>query len=282
MSILNVRGMDVSPMLSGKSLEHIFRLQEGLMQGYLEVEDDFPKWPLDLRQKKSHHFIRDLMGRITEELVEAADKYEELSKAILSNQSLKPGELSEILAACNEEMADALHFFIELLIFVTIDENSIKAYYRKCLEENLIPESIYDDSNLLGTVLSYAIYCNNKMGLNLRGMNAKSIAPETHHFEDSNCTKGFRNFHPAYLNNLVQINWFLIRKLYIAQNKNLKNKPWKKQESEVNIGIFQLDLMEAFLAFMQLLVYLGLDEMAVYEIYAKKNLINTERQKNNY
>jgi len=282
MSILDVKGIDVAPMLNGKSLEHIFRLQEDLMLGYLEVEADFPKWPLDLRQKKSHHFIRDLMGRITEELIEASGKYEELSEIILANKKLRPGELSEVLAACNEEMADSFHFFIELLIFITIDDSSIKAYYKKCFEENLIPESIYNEDNILGTALGYALYCNNKMGLNLRGINVKSISPDTHHFEDSNCTKGFRNFHPGYLNNLVQINWLLIKKLYIAQNKNLKNKPWKKQESEVNIGLFQLDLMEAFLSFMQLLVYLGLDEMAVYEIYAKKNIINLERQKNNY
>ena len=282
MSILNVKGIDILPTLNGTCLEKIFQLQEDLMLGYLEVEDDFPKWPLDLRQKKNHHFIRDLMGRIIEELVEASNTYEELSEVVLSNKKLAPGQLSEILATCNEELSDALHFFIELLIFITIDEGSIKSYYKKCAEENLIPESIYDEDNILGTALGYAMFCNNKMGLNLRGMNVKNIQPETYGFEDNNCTKGFRNFHPEYLNNLVQINWFLIRKLYTAQNKNLKNKPWKKQESDVNVGIFQLDLMEAFLAFMQLVVYLGLDEMAVYEIYAKKNAINLERQKNNY
>lgn len=284
MGILNkkLNALELSLLDEGKGLEGIFSLQRDLMEGYIKCKA-LPEYPIDLSLRDSQKTIRHITGAFIEELSEAFTEYEKLFEAINANSPNIPRDtkMTDYLAAMNEEIADSLHFFIELLIYANIDEGSIKAYYSRMLKEELIPESIYNENNTLATILQVSIYSNNKSGHNQRGYNVKLLRPDQYGFEDNNCTLGFRVYHPSYFLLLKDILWTITNNLYKAQN-SLKAKAWRKQETKVDLGKFQLDIMECFLSYFCLIAFLGISEEAIFEVYCKKNKINFDRQNNNY
>jgi hypothetical protein len=88
-------------------LKTIWDLQKDLLEKYIKIEALLP-YPLNLDVKKNQNLIKDFISRIVEELAESHEHYlegrEELEK---------------------EELADTLHFFMELLIYVYPDYPSL-------------------------------------------------------------------------------------------------------------------------------------------------------------
>ncbi len=80
--------------------------QTKLLTKYKDIEG-LPDWPLHIDLKESQIIIKDFIGRITEELAEAEEYYRNKDFTIEAH-----GELAE------EELIDALHFFLNLLIVV--------------------------------------------------------------------------------------------------------------------------------------------------------------------
>lgn len=88
----------------------IWKLQLELVKKYQKIEN-LPSYPLNLDLKDNQELMKDFLARVTEELAEA---YEALEKADIDN--------------AKEEMADALHFIMEALIFATTQERVEFAY----------------------------------------------------------------------------------------------------------------------------------------------------------
>ena len=90
--------------------------QKELMEKYGEIERRKgidSHHPIDIHTCRGQQRVKDLMWRIVEELGEAAN--------CLKNKPWKKSELSTDVDHFNEELSDALHFFLELLISVHID-----------------------------------------------------------------------------------------------------------------------------------------------------------------
>lgn len=97
-----------TPATFAEQLRLIFARQSELMTKYQEIEG-LPSPPLSLHLASAQRVLKDFAWRTTEELAEA---YEALAKHSSDDETAK--------AHAHEELADALHFFVELLIFAGI------------------------------------------------------------------------------------------------------------------------------------------------------------------
>ena len=113
----------------GNLLQAMFDRQRELMGAYHVIEREnglllSDQVPIDLHDKLGQARIRELIRRVVEELFEASHT--------LKNS---PWKVSHVLTDEDhfyEELSDAWHFFLELLITVGIDaEDLYRIYYKK-------------------------------------------------------------------------------------------------------------------------------------------------------
>jgi len=78
----------------------VWGLQKALVKEYTKIEN-FPKYPLNLDIKENQNLLKDFIGRVIEELAEA---YEQVTE-------------TKDFKLFYEELADALHFLVETMIF---------------------------------------------------------------------------------------------------------------------------------------------------------------------
>jgi len=92
----------------------------------LQVKRGFPQFPTDITSKKGQQFLKDIRNHLMEELFEAGQH-------LKNAKSHRATELPEVdREAYVEELVDALHLYLELVIAsgVTVDE-LYEAYMKK-------------------------------------------------------------------------------------------------------------------------------------------------------
>jgi dimeric dUTPase (all-alpha-NTP-PPase superfamily) len=92
----------------------IFSRQKELIEKYIEIEG-MPKGPWDLNNAGHQSWIKDFFWRITEELCEA-------------QEYLVNGDAGPLFL---EEISDALHFLVEVMIMLGVSEVDVEAMYPK-------------------------------------------------------------------------------------------------------------------------------------------------------
>lgn len=147
------------------------------------------------------------------------------------------------LMHAEEEIVDALHFLVENLILVGIEP--------KELVDSATHES-YGGSDRLETaylVNGFLIAENN-----MNGDRERSIA------------------------DLVMMP---IYRTGLAMNC-LKNKPWKQTEILTDVPRFRGYMIEAFHGFIQMCIWMGVDDQKLTDLYFKKAAVNSFRQRSKY
>jgi hypothetical protein len=92
----------------------------------LQVKRGFPEFPTDLASKKGQQFLKDIRNHLMEELFEAGQH-------LKNAKSHRATEIPEVdRAAYKEELVDALHLYLELVIAsgITVEE-LVEAYMAK-------------------------------------------------------------------------------------------------------------------------------------------------------
>lgn len=287
----------------GKYLEEIYDLQKKLIEGYIRIEG-LPNYPLDVNIKKNQLLIKDFIGRVIEELAEGYESLREVSQLCLKNKNFLTdfidkdlNQTMNQLQNASEEMADAMHFMVELLIYSNIQPEDINAYINKGLkaskDENALHEFI-DNPNVLEKAMQfgYVLY-NEYLKATIPGMNSKYLNlikvykrerednPEKINQMDERLITCGHYFHPDLYNGLKLVFWDVTYHLNIARNY-LKNKPWKQSEMMTNEVKFQEELVIAFITMMGAFYFSGITPENLYVLYFKKNQINLFRQKSNY
>lgn len=84
-------------------LEEVFEKQLAVMHKYAEIEK-MPEWPLNVNTREGQKWFKDFLWRTTEEIAESYEAFQD-------------GHETHTI----EELADALHFFVELLILAGFD-----------------------------------------------------------------------------------------------------------------------------------------------------------------
>ena len=301
------------PITNGQYLEELFLLQKGLLDDYIKIEG-LPQYPININTKKSQVLIKDFIGRVIEELAEGyesilsvreltfTNKYwYNLGTAIGNSEERKGFELAiSHLQNVSEEMVDALHFFLELLIYVNITPEDLKEWFmgqynhKRGLKEYIdeVTKGKYDLNNTLemlgftfrimekgSTVGAYhsidllekyqVLHTNDEKGIDLRYLTMGSMV---------NTSGTVSIDYPGML-------WGITYVLNLARNC-LKNKPWKQSGVITDENNFRNLIIEAFVAMVVLFreMLMGKPEWYddLYWLYFKKNQVNHFRIKSKY
>jgi len=126
---MNVTDVKEIMKVDGKDkLDVIFAVQKKLKEKYDCIERlkgiYVPVLPIDVNICRNQEYLKSLCYRVIAELVEATE--------CLKNKAWKQSEVLTDRDHLEEELADALHFFIELCISLGIDSQKLfELYFRK-------------------------------------------------------------------------------------------------------------------------------------------------------
>lgn len=277
----------------GKYLEKIYELQMDLINEYVKIERT-PCPPLNVNTKSAQVLLKDFTGRVIEELAEGYESLIEVDNLTQKNKLWQYEYDGQDLIQCfnhmqnaSEEMADAMHFMVELLIYANIQPEDIDAYVSKLIPatDEVGPElhnNVIAKCMIKGTSDIRDMYpeITEFRFINLLDVWKREIdhASLPHNAKLLHC--GFRYNHDYYRLFKAML-WDVTYHLNIARNF-LKNKPWKQSQMMTNEESYQEELVKAFIAMMGAFYEMGIDDTNLYYIYFKKNLTNKFRQRSKY
>jgi hypothetical protein len=156
----------------------------------------------------------------------------------------------------NEELSDALHFFLEALMYSGVD---ITGFGMK--------------ADLIGN------YMNSRGGVKfIAHANCQVISDED--LKDPFLSGG-RTMHGEFKLHAQVMLWRITYQLQIARNC-LKNKPWKQTEMLTDNRLYKTHLVDAFYEFLKAMCYFGHTKESLFTIYFKKNQVNQFRISSKY
>lgn len=111
--------------MSNDDLTRMWQQQEAFMN-LLREKRNFPEFPTDLAAKKGQQFLKDIRNHLMEELFEAGQH-------LKNAKSHRATDIPEVdREAYKEELVDALHLFLELVIASGITQQElVEAYLKK-------------------------------------------------------------------------------------------------------------------------------------------------------
>lgn len=290
MDIRDIR--EQAPLVDDKQLEEIYSLQKNLMEGYIgKIEKDLPMYPIDVNSRKGQAVLKDMSARVIEEIGEG---YESTTYALQLlgkygfNKSIMTEEdhtmLLNHLQNSNEEQADAIAFFVELMLYC-----------------NILPEDVY---RYVQNVLLKKYQTNKRFYWNLESLMEVGLALlqerfgdltsglyrviEDEDFETKEEADHVFSYIPGYNcisldfhDNEAKLAWEVTYHLSVARNF-LKNKPWKQTGVMTDEKALQEEIVIAFIEYLGYLNYCGFTAQSVYVLRFKKHKVNEFRQKSNY
>lgn len=248
--------------------KEVWKNQLELMKLYKEA-GRLNTWPLELKPKANQEIIRELFGFLEEEMMEASQEVDLLYLAMGRNELT---EAREITIKLNEEIADTLHFFIELFIFVGAEPIDFDNIYKGlALEQYLNSEK--------GEVLKLAFqYSENYMVKKGKlPLDTSILFSQAGNLPDPYAFAGHR-ISSQVIDIYEKATFYTIQKLHLAKNC-LKNKYWKAKEYDVDIIMFNNHLVGAWLQWINSLMILGIRAAPLAQTYLLKNRINIEKIK---
>lgn len=290
-------------VVGGKYLECMYSLQKELLEQYIKVEG-LPQYPIDVNTKKSQIILKDFVGRVIEELAEGYEALILVSKLTEKNKLWKSDYEEEEYTQClnhlqnaGEEMADAMHFMLELLIYSNIQAKDIEDYLDNWLKDKVsfgVTKTLPTLAKAMQVGLSilYNDPCN--MVSEPKAMNKTYLLEEFESMDEDSEDPRLINkridtrFHQCgkFYNKLTYSSykymmWDVTYHLNIARNF-LKNKPWKQSQMMTNEGAYQEEIVKAFILMMGLFLAMGISPENLYFLYFKKNRVNKFRIESKY
>ena len=290
MDIRDIR--EQAPLVDDKQLEEIYSLQKNLMEGYIgKIEKDLPMYPIDVNSRKGQAVLKDMSARVIEEIGEG---YESTTYALqlLSKYGFNKNIMTEEdhtmllnhLQNSNEEQADAIAFFVELMLYC-----------------NILPEDVY---RYVQNVLLKKYQTNKRFYWNLESLMEVGLALlqerfgditsglyrviEDEDFETQEEADHVFSYIPGYNciswdfnDNEAKLAWEVTYHLSVARNF-LKNKPWKQTGVMTDEKALQEEIVIAFIEYLGYLKYCGFTAQSVYVLRFKKHLVNCFRQRSQY
>ena len=277
----------------GRYLEKIYELQMDLINEYVKIERT-PAPPININTKSSQVLLKDFTGRVIEELAEGYESLIEVDALTEKNRLWQYEYDEKDMVMCfnhmqnaSEEMADAMHFMVELLIYANIQPEDINEYVSRLIPatDEVGPElhnNVIAKCMIKGTSDIREMYPEI---LNFRFVPMRNIW--AHCYQDLPLPKNENLIHCGsrynhdYYRLFKAMLWDVTYHLNIARNF-LKNKPWKQSQMMTNEELYQEELVKSFIAMMGAFYEMGIDDTNLYYIYFKKNLTNRFRQKSLY
>jgi dimeric dUTPase (all-alpha-NTP-PPase superfamily) len=215
----------------------IFERQAELHHRYVPIEEKngfyCPPIPCNLHAVEDQARLKDYAWRITEELAES-------SEALESHEDQDVAKLHQL-----EELSDAMHFLVELLIVV-----------------GHTPGTLYDEWSL---------------HLCMQKLDARCRLDQMFFRQSTSAGRSIMRLH----NPNIDMYYSVVEALGKSMNC-LKNKPWKQTHLMTDVRKFNEHLIEAWCRFIDLAIELGLSADDLFKVYWKKSKVNEFRQRSKY
>lgn len=255
------------------ALEDLFGLQKTLLSHYIGIEG-LPQYPIDIHTKQGQSIIKDFSGRIIEELGEGWESYTHMLD-LFTHGINDPIVMKQHLQNFNEEIADAIHFWLELLIYSGIEPKNI---YTWVTDVYHIAEPPVDVSDILALLMYHAS--------NLNTLETQFEKFPAHYvIRDKDVKDEFLRGGRAISNRIYEhgkmLLWDITYHLQIARN-TLKNKPWKQTQMMTDTKVYEKHLCNHFMAMFKFFAFFGFTPLSLYTIYYNKNQVNQFRIKSKY
>lgn len=252
-------------------LAHMFELQKKLLSHYIGIEG-LPQYPMSLEPRANQKLMKDFIDRAIEELSEAHEYYRELYTDVSNNRK---NNLSNLVYNFNKEIGDVLHFFIEALIYANIGPADIVDWYQRIYSQHHL--EIQDSKNPLEMgylIASYHVQDN----YNIKQRDLSFLAITDFMVMGEPLLASGRRVSMAMLRTQSEILWDITHQLKKATNC-LKNNPWKQSDTDTDTSRFHEQMMNAWMALMNLLYYNDFTVDLIYTAYYHCNVINHQRIK---
>lgn len=298
MDIRNIR--EVPPVVENEAyLEAIYNLEAELLQGYCgKIEKDLPLPPIDINTFKGQQVLKDFSARVIEE---TAEGYESTSAVIdmyqdhgFNNQTFSDSEWQMVannLQNSNEEQADAMAFYMALLMYANLEIKDIYDYANAKLKDLVARIDIGKVENMLDLMLlgSYAFDLDESEDKEFGDMgclydllseaNIEDMGLDVDHVNSYIPAFRFSNkdFH-RYEDHML---WRVAYHINISRNF-LKNKPWKQSQELTDITRYSEQLALGLIRYLGYLYTMGFTPDTLYTLCFKKNRVNHFRQNSGY
>lgn len=298
MDIRNIR--EVPPVVENEAyLEAIYNLEAELLQGYCgKIEKDLPLPPMDINTFKGQQVLKDFSARVIEE---TAEGYESTSAVIdmyqdhgFNNQTFSDSEWQMVannLQNSNEEQADAMAFYMALLMYANLEIKDIYDYANTKLKDLVARIDIGKVENMLDLMLlgSYAFDLEESEDKEFGDMgclydllseaNIEDMGLDVDHVNSYIPAFRFSNkdFH-RYEDHML---WRVAYHINISRNF-LKNKPWKQSQELTDITRYSEQLALGLIRYLGYLYTMGFTPDTLYTLCFKKNRVNHFRQNSGY
>lgn len=284
----------------GMELEKIFQLHEGLLEKYLPIEG-LPHWPINVNKREAQIILKDMSARVIEELGEG---YESTTYVLQMLDKLGYNfnrweredyrQLLNHLQNSNEEQADAIAFFINLLFYSNIGVDDIKGYIvskglSKLLVDSTVPKENMSTDFIMMVglgILSNRFNTDDLLSADLRSWKIfRESLFEQFSIKDydkvASYTPAFHNISWELHDIEAKMCWELSYHLSVARNY-LKNKPWKQTGEMTDEQRYQEEIVIAFLELLGYFRFIGFNAESLLQLRYKKHLVCLFRIKSKY
>lgn len=251
------------------SFSEIFRLQKVLIDHYVKIEG-LPPYPIDVNTKASQNIIKDFSARIIEELGEAFESYEIMTAMFHAGEP--ESEMVPHLQNFNEEIADALHFWLELMIFSGFEVPHLKKWLENDWQVSFTNPDLFSEYFKLG-----GFFVEN--AIPMRSIPKRMVIKDADLKDEF--LRGGRVLGKITLQQMKVYLWEITYHLQMARN-TLKNKPWKQSQMLTDLGQYENSLKKAAYALFTFLYFVGITKESAFHIYYKKNKVNEFRINSKY
>ena len=283
----------------GMELEKMFQLHEGLLEKYLPIEG-LPHWPINVNKREAQIILKDMSARVIEELGEGYESttyvLQMLDKFGYNFNRWEREDYRQLLnhlQNSNEEQADAIAFFMNLIFYSNITVEDIKDYIIAKGLNKLVDATIPKDTMSTDFMMIVGLcILHDRFGLD------NMLEVETHSwnvfnqrlFDQFNIkdynkvasyTPAFHNLSWEYHDIEAKMCWELSYHLSVARNY-LKNKPWKQTGEMTDEQRYQEEVVIAFLELLGYFRFIGFTADSLLQLRYKKHLVCLFRIKSKY
>lgn len=247
----------------------LFALQKILINYYIKIEG-LPSYPIEINTKQSQNIIKDFSSRIIEELGEGFESY--LIMMDMFHNGENEIDMIPYLQNFNEEIADAIHFWLELMIFSGFEVSHLKKWMETDWEISFKNPDLFAEYLKLG-------------GHFVEGAIPMIKIPKRMVIKDIDLKdeflRGGRALSKVLCHQMKIYLWDITYYLQIARN-TLKNKPWKQTHMLTDLEQYEQNLKKVTYSLFTFFYFAGFTKESLFHIYYKKNKVNQFRIESKY
>jgi hypothetical protein len=260
------------------TLMQMLAMQKQLLEHYIKIEG-LPEYPVDLTHKSNQKLMKDFLGRFLEELGEA---FTEMVNAFECVNTNKPSSAQGHLVEYNIELADAWHFFLEILIYSGVDEYELETFPKEYIEEHPEYANFYKPGQPFKFFLLVADFENNINGRKVvRNRSDRFIIASEEEWVENFLMAGGRRVSVDLLENHAFLLWNVTYACMMYRNV-LNNREWNQTQRILNGQKARACLVELMMAWALYMDFIGIGEIQIVNCYAYKHKENLRRIEENY